>query len=147
VIRFLVRFLLWSTALALPCLAVMGPYQTALVNAATATYALAGVKSRLEVDLHEPMSVGVFIALCLASQTAPARLRWRAVLTGIPTLFLVALLCIVWLVGMQRLLSDYSGVSARLVARFVETTGETVPWIAAPSLWVLLLGRRGFPHA
>jgi hypothetical protein len=125
----------------------MGPYQTALVNASTAAYALVGVKTQLEVDLHEPMSVGVFIALCLASRTAPVRLRWRAILIGVPILFLVTLLCIVWLVGMERFLWDYSGRSAQVVARFVETTGEAIPWIAAPSLWLLLLGRRGLPHA
>jgi len=119
----------------------MRPYQTALVNTATTVYALSGRNIHLEVDLHEPMSVGVFIALCLASRTAPRHLRWRAILIGVPALFLAALLCIFWLVGMERFLSGYPGGSAKVLARFVETTGEAIPWIVAPSMWVLLLGR------
>ena len=145
-IRFLARFLLWSAALAFPCLAAMGPYQTALVNTATAVYALSGRRIHLEVDLHEPMSVGVFVPLSLASHSAPPLLRLRCILIGVPALFLAALLCILFLAGMERFLSDYPVGSAAVVARFVETTGEAIPWIAAPSMWILLLGRRGLPR-
>ncbi|HEY2953647.1 MAG TPA: hypothetical protein VGK89_00180 [Candidatus Eisenbacteria bacterium] len=138
--KWLLRFLLWATLLAVPCFLVSHGYQRALARAAGAVFAAVGQGVEIDdVEVMAPFDLAIFVAMCLASFSAPWAARRRALAIGIPSLVAIEVLTVV------------AGIAAYMVwpgqARPLETglrlTGslmETIPWVGAAGVWLLLLG-------
>jgi len=144
--RWLARFVGWSSFLAVPCYLVMTSYQHALASLAMEALELAGSPAHLEVDLHEPFSLGLFAAMCLASSNSPRRDRLRAVILGVLALAAFGLFAVLVFVVANRLATGHAGGNDGVVSRFIETILETVPWVSAPAMWLVLLGRWELPQ-
>jgi hypothetical protein len=143
---WLARLLGWATLLAIPCFLLTTPYQHALASLAMGLLASAGAPARIEVDLHEPFSLGLYAALCLASRSSPLRHRLRAVTLGLPALAAWGLLAVLAFVVANRLATGHAGGDGGVASRFIETMLETVPWVSAPALWFVLLGKWELPR-
>lgn len=138
----LARALAWGILLTGPCFLLSAPYQALLARAASGALACVGIRTQLEVDLHEPFSVGFFLSLCLASRRSRRAQRLRAMVVGAAALAVLSgLLVAVIVVGGRMLPPEAQGLSGG-ARRFLETILELVPWLAAPGAWLLLLGRR-----
>lgn len=142
--KWLLRFLGWSTVLAAPCYLVMKSYQGALAEVAMSILASLGSPVRLELRLQEPFNMGIYIAMCLASIQSPPQARARALAIGLPALALFGLLTVVGVIGGYRLITGGHG-GAGAASRLILSTIETIPWISAPALWLAMLGKRELP--
>jgi hypothetical protein len=139
--RWLLRFALWSAALAIPFLLLAGVYQRAL---------LAGVASLLgiripppsgttSVDLSAANALGIYAAMCLASTAAPWKVRARSLALGLAGMVLVEFGAgfVSVLAGLRQASPETSKALDALLA---------VPrYTSAPGLWLLLLGRHEIP--
>jgi len=123
----------------------MKAYQEALAALAVRIFEIAGAPARVGVDLHEPFSLGLYAAMCLASRNAPRHIRMRAVAIGVPALAAFGLLAVLVFVVANRLTTGHAGGNEGAASRFIESTLETVPWVSAPALWLALLGRWELP--
>src|SRR5882672_3289299 len=92
--RWLARFLGWVSFLGVPCYLLMRPYQDTLAAIAMMILESVGAPAHLEVDLHEPLSLGVYAAMCLSSHKSPIRVRVRALILGVPALAAFGLLAV-----------------------------------------------------
>jgi len=116
-------------------------YQGVLAMTAMALLSTAGLEVRFtKLDMHEPVSVGLFAAMCLASRRAPQRIRLRALAIGAPTLVVLTLLMIVVAVVGEAPLRAGRGAGPML--GLISYVIDTVQWASAPVLWVVLLGNR-----
>jgi hypothetical protein len=142
---WLLRVLAWATMLALPCWLVSRPYQRSLAAAAAAALAFLGVAVEVqETDLKAPFEIGVFVAMCLASTGVPSRQRLRAVAIGVPALVameVTAIAASVWAVAMTGGHPGAEAMTLRLVAYGL----ESIPWVSAALLWLVLLGAWELP--
>jgi hypothetical protein len=146
-VKLLARFLGWASILAFPCYLAMRPYQDALASLAMRIFEIAGAPARVEVDLHEPFSLGLYAAMCLASRSAPRHIRMRAVAIGVPALAAFGLLAVLVFVVANRLTTGHAGGNEGAASRFIEATLETVPWVCAPALWLVMVGKWELPQA
>jgi hypothetical protein len=135
------RFLLWATLLAYPCLRLAGTYQRLLLGTVSV---IVGVEllpdARSAPDLAAANMVGLYVAMCLATTSAPRHDRWRAVLIGITVL--TGLECATALASF-----GLSSLEARrgpwpATARAVFEALSSVPRLGAgPAVWLFTLGR------
>src|SRR2546422_9098754 len=139
--KLLLRFLGWASVLAFPCYLAMRPYQDALASIAMRIFEIAGAPARVEVDLHEPFGLGLYAAMCLASHRSPRNIRIRALALGVPVLAALVLVAVVVFVVVNRLTTGHAGGNEGAASRFIEATLETVPWVFAPAMWLVMLGR------
>jgi len=144
--RWLARFLGWASFLGVPCYLLMRPYQDGLAAIAMMILKSVGAPARLKVDLHEPLSLGVYAAMCLSSRKSPTRVRVQALTLGVPTLAAFGLLAVLFFVAANRLTTGHAGGTDSAASRFIETTLESVPWVSAPGLWLVLMGRWELPE-
>jgi hypothetical protein len=148
--RWLLRFLLWATLLSVPCMLVSRVYQHGLARLAMAAFSALGLGVEIEdVQLMAPFDVAIFAAMCLASTAAPWAERRRALAIGLPALLGVELLTVMAAIGVTlpwRENSPQLEASMRLTGTLI----ETVPWVSAAAVWLMLLGAwelRGLPVA
>ncbi len=146
--KWFARFLGWASLFAIPSFLLMKPYQSALAHAAMAILTAALKEPiRLNIGLHEPFNLGIYAAMCLASVRSPLRKRIQAIAVGVPTLALFVLLVVVAVIGGYHMLTAGQGGAADgALIRFILFTTETIPWISAPVLWLMLLGVRELPR-
>ena len=136
--KWLLRFLLWATLLSVPCLFVSHAYQHGLARIAMATLAATGVEVD-DVQMMAPFDLAIFAAMCLASLAAPWAARRRALAIGLPALAAIEVLTVVLGIGVTMLWPENSPqleASLRLTGYLI----ETVPWVSAALMWLLLLG-------
>src|SRR6267378_1729715 len=111
------RFGGWSALIAAPCYLAMAAYQHSLASLAMSSLELAGAPVRLEVDLHEPFSLGLYAAMCLASSTSPRRARIRALALGVPVLAACGLLAVLSFVVANRVTTGHAGGNGGVSSR------------------------------
>jgi hypothetical protein len=139
-VKWLLRFLVWATLFSVPCAFVSHAWQRGLARVAMAVLAAAGQGVEVdEVQVMAPFDLGIFAAMCLASLGAPWAARRRALLVGLPALATIEVLTVVAGIGVTLLWPENSPqlrASLRLTANLI----ETVPWVGAALVWLLLLG-------
>jgi predicted membrane channel-forming protein YqfA (hemolysin III family) len=139
-VKWLLRFLLWATLLSVPCFFVSHAWQRGLARVAMAVLALVGQGVEIEdVQVMAPFDLAIFVAMCLASVAAPWAVRRRALLIGLPALAAVEALTVVAGIGVNLLWPEGSpqlDTGMRLTSNVI----ETVPWVSAAVVWLLLLG-------
>jgi len=139
-VKWLLRFLLWATLLSLPCLWISHAWQHGLARAAMLAFAALGQGVEIdEVQLMAPFDLAIFAAMCLASVASPWPARRRALAIGLPALLGIELLTVLAAIGITlpwRENSPQLEASMRLTGNLI----ETVPWVSAALVWLLLLG-------
>jgi hypothetical protein len=143
-VKWLLRFIGWATLFALPCFLLSGPWQRVLGSLASNLVSLAGIQVEMqEVQVMAPFDLGIYLAMCLASRTAPAIERRRAmergglIVVGLELVTVVAALLVFY--GMGGKGGDSPGL------RFAEHLIEFVPWASASAIWFVMLGRWELP--
>ena len=138
--KWLLRFLLWATLLSAPALLVSGAWQRGLAQIARAALTVLGQDVLIEdVQVMAPLDLAIFVAMCLATTAAPWRERRRALAIGLPTLVGIEVAAVVAGVGVTLMWPENSpqlATSLRLTAYVI----ETVPWVSAAAVWLVLLG-------
>ena len=138
--KWLLWFLLWATLLSVPCTFVSRPYQRGLSRVAATVLAIAGQEVEIDdVQVMAPFDLAIFAAMCLASLSAPWAARRRALLIGLPALVGIEVIAVVLGVGVSMIWPENSPqleASLRLSGHVI----ETVPWVSAAVVWLLLLG-------
>lgn len=144
--RWLLRFLAWATALAVPSWWIGGAYHRML---ASLSLGLLGIPSEQIAfqppDIPASHVLGVYAALCLASTHAPRARRFAALAVG-----LVVMMAVEVLTGTLAIRWQLEGATAGLSAvamRLRDYLTSLPAWIGAPVLWLLLLGRDELPAA
>jgi hypothetical protein len=140
------RFFGWAILLSAPCWLLADVYHRGL--RAVAALVL-GVRlpppGSGEIEVHATQVLGIFAAMCLASMRAPLRRRLRAVLLGVPALMVIELLAGIVAIEAGVLAQRGSGLPGPLLA-FLGEALAAPPWLAAPVLWILLLGAHQLPQ-
>ena len=138
--KWLLRFLLWATLLSVPCAFVSHGYQRGLAQVAMAVLAVFGQGVEIEdVQVMAPFDLAIFAAMCLSSLSAPWPARRRALLIGIPALAGIEVLTVVAAIAVSMAWPEgSSGLAASL--RLTGYLIETIPWVSAAVVWLLLLG-------
>lgn len=138
--KWLLRFLLWATLLAVPCTFVSDGYQRGLAQLAMAVFTAVGQGVQIEdVQVMAPFDLSIFAAMCLASVSAPWRARRRAIAIGLPALVGLEVLTVVAGIAVYMIWPQESReleTSLRLTGHVI----ETIPWVSAAVVWLLLLG-------
>jgi len=144
--RWLLRFLAWTTVLAPPFWLMSDAYHRAL---ATTTFRILGIPSDQLVlrppEIPASHVLGVFSALCLASTRAPLARRLTALLLGLCAMVAVELLTGV--LAIHWALSTAGASSTGWAQRVRDHLTALPAWIGAPVVWLLLLGRWELPRA
>jgi hypothetical protein len=86
-----------------------------------------------------PADLAIFAAMCLASTSAPWPARRRALAIGLPALVGIEVATVVAGVGVSMMWPEKSPqleTSLRLTGYVI----ETIPWVSAAVVWLLLLG-------
>lgn len=143
--RWLLRFFLWATALALPCWLLADAYHYALAAATLAVLHIPAPASAVpRPDIPASHVLGVFAAMCLASTRASWRRRLAATAAGVAGLMLIE-----WLTGVVaiRWMMRDAGQPAgpEFLTRLEDNVTALPAWIGAPTLWLALLGDRELP--
>ncbi len=143
--KWLLRFILWATALAVPCWFVSHAYQKALARAAAIVFSAFGQGVDIQdVEVMAPFDLGIFAAMCLASLAAPWPERRRALYVGLPLLVALEVLTVVLGIVVYMVLPQQSKqleTSLRLTGYLI----ESIPWVSATGVWLLLLGAWELP--
>ena len=135
--KWLLRFLLWATLLSAPAVLVSGAWQRGLAQVARAALGLLGQDVLIEdVQVMAPCDLAIFTAMCLAT-TAPWRARRKALAIGLPALVGVEVATVVAGVVVHLVWPESSRASSLRLTGYVI---ETVPWVSAAVMWLLLLG-------
>ena len=143
--KWLVRFLAWTTVLAGPAWLIGDAYHFGLERATL--WLLRIPADRMTFQSPEiPAShvLGVFAALCLASTRAPRARRFIALAAG-----LVAMVAIELLTGVLAIrweLDAAAGGVSPEALRLQNYVTSLPAWISAPVLWLLLLGGWELPR-
>jgi hypothetical protein len=139
-VKWLLRFLLWATLLSVPCAFVSHGYHRGLAQVAMAALAVFGQGVEIEdVQVMAPFDLAIFAAMCLASLAAPRAARIRALAIGLPALVGIEVLTVVAGIAVSLLWPEGSSgldTSLRLTGYVI----ETIPWVSAAVVWLLLLG-------
>ncbi len=142
--RWILRLVAWSVALALPCWALAPLYQDYVLPTAVNIILRALYGGRVSVEVlkvEAPFDLGLFAALCLAQRGVSPRARRRALLTGIPLLVAVEIVVVVAGIAIE-MLAPGAGVADGPAHHLNQHLMRTVPWVAAPLAWVVLSGGR-----
>src|SRR5436309_995488 len=103
--RFMLRFVGWSTLLFIPSWWIATPYQHGIAALAGHIAAPKGAEIQwVDVQLYYPIDLGIFAALCLATVPAPWPRRLRAIAIGVPLLVAAEIGSVV--VGIRILMSS-----------------------------------------
>ncbi len=125
--------------LAPPCWLLSNAYQRLLAGVLQALLELSGKGvSVYRLQVYAPFDLVLFTAMCLASRRAAASARWRALLLGLPILVVIEVLVV--LVAALPALLVHGEAMAVVVPRFTHYTIQTIVWVTAPLLWLVLLG-------
>ena len=145
--RWLLRFLAWTTVLALPFWLLGDLYNRALVVSAMGILGLPVAPLALQPpDIPPSHVLGVFAALCLASTRAPVAKRVSALVIGLAGMMTIDLLTGV--LAIHWALDAAAGRAVPVPAQRLENYLTSLPaWIGAPVLWLVLLGRWELPRA
>jgi hypothetical protein len=145
--KWLVRFLLWATALALPVYALGGAYERMLAAAAMGLLGLHGDLSHMPApEIPASHVLGVYAAMCLASTRAPVRRRLIAIAIGI--VVMIALEIATGTMAVRWALEGANGDEVSPALHRLRDYLTSLPaWLGAPATWLLLLGRWELPRA
>jgi len=136
---WLSRVAVLATLLAGVCWWVMQPYERLLAVAVSHALALAGVHLRLgRVSIAAPFDLGLFAALCLATQRVSWGGRLRAIGIGIPLMMLVEVLSVASSIALMLCFRDHPG-AATTARRAGFYLVDTVPWVSAGLMWLALM--------
>ncbi len=133
-------FLIWAILLSIPCWLLADVYHAGLRAITSAILGIALPKQRAgEVEVHATHVLGIFAAMCLASSRASWGRRLRAVAIGVPALMALELLT--GIVALQTDILDQTGRGLPVwLMEFRDQALAAPPWLAAPVLWLLLVG-------
>ena len=135
------HFLIWAALLAVPSWMMANAYHMGLRAAASAILGLPlPRRSPGEIEVDATQVLGIYAAMCLASLRAPLGRRIAAILLGIPLLFALELLTGVLAIRSEMFLETGGRLPAALL-RFRDIALTAPPWLAAPVLWLVFLGR------
>lgn len=138
---WIVRFLAWISLLVPPCFLLIQPYQAWLARATVAILGACRIFiAPPELRLYEPVNLGVYAAMCLASSRTPRSARLRAAGIGVSLLIGLTLGIIVLIIGAMEVARREGRSPDDAVARLLVSAIETVPWVSGPALWLVLLG-------
>ena len=131
--------------LSVPCWVLADAYHAGLRAATSFLLGMALPRRAAgEIEVHATQVLGIFAAMCLASARTPMNRRLRAVVIGLPVLFGIELLTGVIAIRTQILAQTGGGLPPWLL-RFRDQALIAPPWLGAPLVWLLLLGRWEFP--
>lgn len=141
--RWLARFLAWTTVLAAPAWLIGDAYHRGLTRATLALLRLPADRMTFQPpEIPASHVLGVFAALCLASTRAPRARRLIALAVG-----LAAMVALELLTGMLAIHWALAGAAASpQAARFQDYVTSLPAWIGAPVLWLVLLGGWELPR-
>jgi hypothetical protein len=141
------RFAGWASVLAPLCWLVSHAWQRGLAAAVNRVLALFGNPTDFgRVDVGAPFDIGLFVALCLASRRAPVRERARALLVGVPGMVAIEVVFASLAIGMM-VARGSRALDTDPVMRAGFLLTDTIPWVSAAVLWVILLGGWELPAA
>lgn len=134
----------WSALMAFPCWFVMPHYQRMLAALTALALEAGGMRVQFEdVMVAAPFDLALFAAMCLASLRVPRRRRLRSLALGIPILVAGEVAVVVAVV----LLTVASAASAPVsTARVADYLGESIPWVNAAAVWLVLFGKDELPQ-
>ena len=145
--RWLTRFLVWATILAVPAWLIGDAYHHGLAR--TTLWLLQIPADRMSFrppDVPASHVLGVYSALCLAS--VHTALRGRLIALGAGMVALMALEVLTGALAIHWSLEPAAGGAAAASAMRLRGYLTSLPaWIGAPVLWLLLLGGRELPAA
>jgi hypothetical protein len=131
--------------LSVPCWVLADAYHAALLSATSLLLGLTLPRQAGgEIEVHATQVLGIFAAMCLASVRAPMDRRLRALVIGLPVLFGIELLTGVVAIRTEILAQTGGGLPHWLL-KFRDEELIAPPWLGAPLVWLLLLGRWEFP--
>lgn len=141
--RWLGRFLAWTTVLAGPAWLIGEAYHRMLARATLWLLRIpAGRMTFQPPEIPASHVLGVFAALCLASTRAPRARRFIALAVGLAAMvaleLLTGVLAIHWALG--------AASASPEALRFQDYVTSLPAWISAPILWLLLLGGWELPR-
>jgi hypothetical protein len=146
--RWLVRFLVWATVLALPVYWIGGAYERMLATAAMGLLGLSGdVRRMAPPEIPASHVLGVYAAMCLASTRAPLRRRLIAIAVGVVAM--IALEIATGTLALRWALEDANAAEpvSPALHRLRDYLTSLPAWLGAPVTWLLLLGRFELPGA
>lgn len=144
--RWLARFLVWTTVLAGPAWLVGDAYHRGLARATLWLLRLPGDRWTFQSpDIPASHVLGVFAAMCLASTRAP-RAR-RLIALGVGLAAMVALELLTGVLAIRWSLDAATGAApSPQLLRLQDYVTSLPAWIGAPMLWLLLLGGWELPR-
>jgi hypothetical protein len=134
------RFLLWTLALSAPAWWLADDYHLAL--RAAASHALGVPLAPVapgEIEVHATQVLAAYAGMCLASARSSWRRRLLAIALGLPLLFGLELAT-----GLLAIRTDTLAGAGALPAWVIRVRDQFLvapPWLGAPLLWLVLLGR------
>ena len=139
------RFLVWAVVLSVPCWVLADAYHASLRAATSFLLGISLARSPAgEIEVHATQVLGIFAAMCLASVRAPVGRRLRAIIVGLPVLFGIELFTGVIAIRSEIIAQSGGGLPPWLL-KFRDQALIAPPWLGAPLVWLLLLGRWEFP--
>ena len=143
---WLLRFILWASLLALPCWWVSDPWQAGLASIVSTPFAWFGMQiEMMQFNVSAPFELGLYAAMVLASRRAP-RKRWRrAWWIGLPIVLAVEALTVTG--SMALVLASGNRSMFEVTMRIMPYLIETIPWVAAPLTWLVMLGPWELPDS
>jgi len=127
--------------LGIPAALLQPPYRRALAAGSTWALHLFGEGFRIrEVSVQQPLHIAMFVALCLATRGVSRRKLATAVMAGVPILAVLGLEVIVVVSAGFDVLRRSGATVASPAPRALAALIDGLPWVAAPLLWLSLLG-------
>jgi hypothetical protein len=145
--KWFLRFILWTAALAYPCTLLAGPYQNLLLAMVTMLFGVPfHPDPRAGADLAASNMLGVYASMCLASTAAPWAPRLKALGLG-----LLAMTVIEWATGLLSIGAGAFFGEPQTWAPAAQKAFDAVialpRFTSAPALWLLFLSRYELPYA
>ncbi len=135
--NFLLRFAAWATLAFLAAWVLHPAWQHAVGLAGARLAAPPGQEIEIvDLELFYPFDLGVFAALCIASDWATRGRRLKAIAIGLPLLAIVEVLSLVVAFRVMMAPGD-----AEAASRFANAVIRVSGLVAALAAWLVLLGR------
>jgi hypothetical protein len=143
--RWLARFLAWTTVLAAPAWLIGDAYHRALARATLLLLRIPSERMTFQPpEIPASHVLGVYAALCLASTRAPRARRFIALGVGLAGMVAVELLTGV--LAVRWSLDPAHAVASPQALRLQNYVTGLPAWIGAPVVWLLLLGSWELPR-
>jgi len=138
--KWIMRLVVYGTALTTVCRHLSHEYQEWLAISTSGIMRLIGQPVTLtSLEIYAPVDVGIFVAMCMASNKAPRRVRLRALMVGMPLMAILELCTVLLALGVT-LAGPTQSLGGTLAYGLARYAPETLIWIVPVFLWLALLG-------